>query len=466
MTLGELKSAFKDFSRDLLTADYSEIIPYIGDINIVIDNSGYILQINVPKESPVANLKNWTSKNINDYLTIESKEKLDSQITSLSDISQTVTKWFELNHTSLETGEFPVRYKGFNIPKTKHILLVGNDLSHVAEIQKKFVNSQLALEREYTKYRSFETKYKALVEFTTDPIVLVNGLNGSIVDINQYGYSIFNLKRDKLLGQNIEKFFDWTDNKSLLEVLKSDAVTNSQRTLSLNSSKKSTTVIIKSAIFRAENDLCLMLKFIPVNKNTTPREEFPTVLRKFFENTRDGIVFTDKSGIIKHVNNSFLSLCNTGSDQLILERSFSDFLARGIVDLKVLIEAALDNGTTMPFTTQLISAYEIKIDIEITGTKASNEYGTFICFLISYKPNAITQNTNDVVVSEQATQKIMKLVGSAPLKELVADTNDIVEKICIETALKMTKNNRVATAEMLNLSRQSLYVKLRKYNLL
>ena len=52
------------------------------------------------------------------------------------------------------------------------------------------------------------------------------------------------------------------------------------------------------------------------------------------------------------------------------------------------------------------------------------------------------------------------------LKDLVADTSDIVEKICIETALKMTKNNRVATAEMLNLSRQSLYVKLRKYNLL
>ena len=30
----------------------------------------------------------------------------------------------------------------------------------------------------------------------------------------------------------------------------------------------------------------------------------------------------------------------------------------------------------------------------------------------------------------------MKLVGSAPLKDLVADTSDIVEKICIETALR------------------------------
>ena len=82
--------------------------------------------------------------------------------------------------------------------------------------------------------------------------------------------------------------------------------------------------------------------------------------------------------------------------------------------------------------------------------------------ILTYRKKYINEN----VVSEKATKKIMKLVGSAPLKDLVADTSDIVEKICIETALKMTKNNRVATAEMLNLSRQSLYVKLRKYNIL
>ena len=38
--------------------------------------------------------------------------------------------------------------------------------------------------------------------------------------------------------------------------------------------------------------------------------------------------------------------------------------------------------------------------------------------------------------------------------------------MCIETAVEFTDNNRVAAAEMLGLSRQSLYVKLRKYGLL
>ena len=62
--------------------------------------------------------------------------------------------------------------------------------------------------------------------------------------------------------------------------------------------------------------------------------------------------------------------------------------------------------------------------------------------------------------------KLMELVGSATLKDIVAETTDVVEKMCIETAIELTRNNRVAAAEMLGLSRQSLYVKLRKYGLI
>ena len=66
----------------------------------------------------------------------------------------------------------------------------------------------------------------------------------------------------------------------------------------------------------------------------------------------------------------------------------------------------------------------------------------------------------------ESAQSAVDLVGNASLKEIVADATDVIEKICIETAIELTGNNRVAAAEMLGLSRQSLYVKLRKYGLL
>jgi DNA-binding NtrC family response regulator len=46
------------------------------------------------------------------------------------------------------------------------------------------------------------------------------------------------------------------------------------------------------------------------------------------------------------------------------------------------------------------------------------------------------------------------------LKDIVAETTNVIQKMCIETAIELTMNNRVAATEMLSLSRQSLYVKL------
>ena len=58
-----------------------------------------------------------------------------------------------------------------------------------------------------------------------------------------------------------------------------------------------------------------------------------------------------------------------------------------------------------------------------------------------------------------------KLVGKVPLKDLVREATDIIERLCIEAALQLNDNNRASTADMLGLSRQSLYVKLNRYGI-
>ena len=62
-------------------------------------------------------------------------------------------------------------------------------------------------------------------------------------------------------------------------------------------------------------------------------------------------------------------------------------------------------------------------------------------------------------------EEMTDLVGRVPLRELVRETTDIIERMCIEAALKMSGQSRASAAEMLGLSRQSLYVKLRRYGI-
>jgi len=61
--------------------------------------------------------------------------------------------------------------------------------------------------------------------------------------------------------------------------------------------------------------------------------------------------------------------------------------------------------------------------------------------------------------------QLTELVGRVPLKDLVRESTDMIEKLCIEAALEITGDNRASAAEILGLSRQSLYAKLRRYGL-
>jgi DNA-binding NtrC family response regulator len=51
------------------------------------------------------------------------------------------------------------------------------------------------------------------------------------------------------------------------------------------------------------------------------------------------------------------------------------------------------------------------------------------------------------------------------MKEIVRESTDLIERLCIEAALTLTSNNRASAADLLGLSRQSLYSKLHRYGL-
>jgi len=65
----------------------------------------------------------------------------------------------------------------------------------------------------------------------------------------------------------------------------------------------------------------------------------------------------------------------------------------------------------------------------------------------------------------RSVEQLTKLVGRVPLKEIVRETTDMIERMCIEAALDITQDNRASAAEVLGLSRQSLYVKLRRFDI-
>ena len=80
-------------------------------------------------------------------------------------------------------------------------------------------------------------------------------------------------------------------------------------------------------------------------------------------------------------------------------------------------------------------------------------------------PGQLDHHGRGVLPGQPRFPQLTELVGRVSLKELVRESTDLVEKLCIEAALELTRDNRASAAEMLGLSRQSLYVKLRRFNI-
>ncbi len=166
------------------------------------------------------------------------------------------------------------------------------------------------------------------------------------------------------------------------------------------------------------------------------------------------------------MNEAFLELTNAAHALNLKGRSLGDFLHRGNVDLRVLLENAARVGHIRLYSTKMAGEYGAPRTVEISATYLSDAEHPGYAFILRDASRADAVRVTPAPVGEENVKSVMELVGSATLKEIVAETTDVVERMCIETALELTSNNRVAAAEMLGLSRQSLYVKLRKYVLL
>lgn len=219
---------------------------------------------------------------------------------------------------------------------------------------------------------------------------------------------------------------------------------------------------IAPTLFRSAGKVALLCRLHAKPSGRPTGGSIDDSLRGLYHQGFDGIVFTNAKGVIQHVNAAFLALAGLPQLSDAKGKSLADFLARGSVDLKVLLEHTAASGRMRLYSTKLKSPFGAQEPVEISATGLAAHRAPLNAFVF----RSISRGEVAVEAgNDEAMRNVMELVGSTPLKEIVAATADVVERMCIETAVELTKNNRVAAAELLGLSRQSLYVKLRKYGL-
>ncbi|WP_090209446.1 transcriptional regulator PpsR [Yoonia litorea] len=444
-----------------------DIIAQVADVGVVISEDGEVLSVLVnPSATTFKGLDLWEGNDIRNFLTDESNRKFDVRLAEFLDGAENVRP-IELNHADgSQLWGSPVRYSFHRIGPDGAILLLGRDLQPIADMQQQLVEAQLTLERDYEDNRGFDTRFRVLMESVSDAIVFVSVHTGQVIDANSAAATLIDRPSDRAIGSNFQSFFDVKKSVDMVQALANHAISPSQKPFSAMLDGKGGQVEIVPVLYRAAGEKMLLCRLLPAGESVARTDDLNSNVLELYHAGPEAIVFVSDTGDILSANDAFLDILHVGHDISLRGRSFADYLQRGTVDFKVMTENAQRAGRMRNYATKMAGDYGSPRAVEISVTKLTAGSKLLFAFVIRDAAKIDPSQSKATSPSDDSMRSVVELVGSATLKDIVAETTNVVEKMCIETAVELTMNNRVAAAEMLGLSRQSLYVKLRKFDLL
>jgi transcriptional regulator PpsR len=449
--------------------DAATLIATATDIALVLDRDGIIRDLSVNTEDLTSNdYEAWLGKSWCQIVTVESRAKVEALLKTDSHKPGSRPTWRHLNHPSSSGPDLPVQYITVPIGNTGMILAIGRSAVKLADLQQRLLQAQQSMEKSYLANRLIETRYRLLFQVCSEAVFLIDANSLKVIEVNPASKELLDDEQNRLAGQRFVSLFE-EDSQEVIHNLLMDARSTGRRIKAAGRLKgRPEKSQISVALFdNGGTSLYLALANpLPGEAGQTIGSKMAATLIRIMESAPDGFVVTGPDGRILSANEAFLELIQSASEQQVRGKFLDQWFGRTSVDLNVLIANLLKHGSVRLFATKLRGKFGTLTDVEVSATKvALNGDDPSFGFMIR---DVSTRVENSVVKwrpLSRPVEQLTSLVGRMPLKDLVQESTDMVERYCIEAALELSGENRTSAAEILGLSRQSLYVKLRRYGL-
>lgn len=335
-----------------------------------------------------------------------------------------------------------------------------------AALQSRLVEAQAAMERDYARLREFESRYRHLFTATTEALLLVDAQTLRALDANPAACALLGLGSPKVVGASVLAVFN-PRSHAALESMAAEMRRGGQGGNLRVDSVSARRLLVSASLFRQDGAFVLLLRLDPADARLSRGDRSDAVdeWARYCGVAPDALVLTDLAGKVLQANAAFAELVQVATERQIRGESLGRWLGRTSVDLGVLITNLRQRGSLKLFSTNLRAEHGSLTEVEISAALVTMEDQTCLGFTIRDVGRRLAGDSHARDDLSRSVGQLAELVGRVPMKEIVANTAGLIEKMCIEAALQLTRDNRAAAAELLGLSRQSLYVKLRRYGL-
>jgi len=437
------------------------------DIVMVLDAHSTVLDISLfGKDIQRLDSSVFKGRSIKDFISFDSQEKFSNMWAALGKAD--APAWRHVNFSPSVGQDLPLQVNLVPQEKDQTVWLFGRDLSGLSQMQHRLVEAHQSMERDFLRLRHMEARYRLLFESVADPMLVVDVAQRRVMEANSAALLLFKEVNRKLPGTDVVQLFEPGKREALDNLLRQAQNSGRMESGRLRLLKSEQDCNLHVSVFVQEGGPQFLLRLQALSSQQTSQSDAPVI--DWFHHALDqapvGFVVADRLGTVLASNPEFCSMVGVASHALLANKSLEEWLARGGVDLSVLLTNLRQSRTLRSFATDLRSMVGVLIPVDITAVTLNGEdptYGFFFHQVTGARSReAMPASTGGMA---ESVAQLSQLVGRMPMKEIVGETSTMIERMCIQAALELTQNNRASAAEMLGLSRQSLYVKLHRYGM-
>ncbi len=443
-----------------------------SDITLVLDPDGTVRDLAIRNEELATDLDDsptWVGQKLTNVVALDSRPKVATLLREASTAAE--SRWRHLNHMTAAGRSVPVLYCGAQIGTGGRILLFGRDLRAMSELQQRLVNVQQSLERDYNRMREVETRYRLLFQMSAEAVLVFDADKGRVTEANPAASLLMGSDLEEIAGKPLAGVFEPESLPAVQAYLAAARAGTREPDLQAELSPRapkghSRPVLLRASLFRQGGTTLFLLSLsAPASAGPAALPDVKAKLLAAVEGAPDGFVVTDDTGNILTANAAFLEMAQLGHEGVATGEPLDRWIGQTGVDLDVLVSNLRQRGTVRFFSTVMRGEDGSIVQVEISAVAVRNAGQPCFGYAIRNVGPRMHVAPRPAKQLPRSVEQLTELIGRVALKDLVREATEVIERLSIEAALELTGDNRASAAEMLGLSRQSLYVKLRRYGL-
>lgn len=469
--MSQLVRQFRDPGGSLGGLDATaaaRIIAAAADLALVVDANGVINDFAFESRELAQELQRQGSllgRPWIETVTVESRTKVQALLNDA--VNQDMPRWRHVNFPASRGRDVPILCSALQVQKPGPFVVIGRDLRSLATLQQKLVDAQQSMEQDYARLRHAETRYRLLFQLSAEAVLIVEATTGRIVDANPAACALFEQSAKTIVGRVFPFGFGAEGAKSIQEMLDGVRITGHAEEIRACLADGTSEYFVTADLFRQDGALSFIVRLrstaMVVQAASPPNRD--ARLAEVLEHGPDGFVVTLPDGQIVAANDSFLAMVELATEEQVRGESLDRWIGKPGVEVNVLGATLRQRGSVRLFRTTLHGEYGAATEVEISAVAVAERDQTCFGFAIrDVGPRPSSEGGTGRELPRSVDQ-MTELVGRLSLKDIVRETTDVIERLCIQAALELSRDNRALAAEMLGLSRQSLYVKMRRFGL-